>query len=89
MEPLILEKGELLLKKMSQTDEGVDELFKKVEDEPDLESYTIEVGVPRWLWLPVLPTSPGTPGLTHFPCADPDGAVGEGGREIHAAEAGD
>lgn len=55
MEPLILEKGELLLKKMSQTDEGVDELFKKVENEPDLESYTIEVGVPRWLWLPFLP----------------------------------
>lgn len=46
MEPLILEKGELLLKKMSQSDEDVDQLFKKVESEPDLENYTIEVGVP-------------------------------------------
>ncbi|XP_036034437.1 coiled-coil domain-containing protein 180 [Onychomys torridus] len=48
MEPLILEKGELLLKKMSQTDENVDELFKKVENEPDLENYTIEALLELW-----------------------------------------
>lgn len=46
MEPFILEKGVLLLKKISQSDEDVDMLFKKVEGEPDLESYTIEVGTP-------------------------------------------
>lgn len=46
MEPLILKKGDLLLKKISKSDEDVDKLFKKVEMEPDLENYTIEVGVP-------------------------------------------
>ncbi|CAO2580667.1 Coiled-coil domain-containing protein 180 [Lemmus lemmus] len=48
MEPLILEKGELLLKKMSQSDEDVDQLFKKVENEPDLENYTIETLLELW-----------------------------------------
>ncbi|XP_041523268.1 coiled-coil domain-containing protein 180 [Microtus oregoni] len=48
MEPLILEKGELLLKKMSQSDEDVDQLFKKVESEPDLENYTIETLLELW-----------------------------------------
>ncbi|EGW07919.1 Uncharacterized protein KIAA1529 [Cricetulus griseus] len=43
MEPLILEKGELLLKKMGQSDDDVDMLFKKVENEPDLESHNIEL----------------------------------------------
>lgn len=46
MEPLILEKADLLLKKISKSDEDVDKLFKKVEIEPDLDSYTIEVGTP-------------------------------------------
>jgi hypothetical protein len=46
MEPLILEKGDLLLRKISKSDEDVDMLFKKVEGEPDLESHTIEVGAP-------------------------------------------
>ncbi|XP_040594831.1 coiled-coil domain-containing protein 180 isoform X2 [Mesocricetus auratus] len=48
MEPLILEKGELLLLKMAQTDEGVDQLFKKVEKEPDLEVHTIETLLELW-----------------------------------------
>ncbi|CAH6790355.1 Ccdc180 [Phodopus roborovskii] len=48
MEPLILEKGELLLKKMAQSDEDVDQLFKKVENEPDLESHTIETLLELW-----------------------------------------
>lgn len=55
MEPLILEKGELLLKKMGQSDDDVDMLFKKVENEPDLESHNIEVGVPWRLCLLFLP----------------------------------
>nr|XP_048276472.1 coiled-coil domain-containing protein 180 isoform X1 [Myodes glareolus] len=48
MEPLILEKGKLLLKKMSQSNEDVDQLFKKVESEPDLENYTIETLLELW-----------------------------------------
>ncbi|XP_035294581.1 coiled-coil domain-containing protein 180 [Cricetulus griseus] len=48
MEPLILEKGELLLKKMGQSDDDVDMLFKKVENEPDLESHNIESLLELW-----------------------------------------
>ncbi|XP_051017528.1 coiled-coil domain-containing protein 180 [Acomys russatus] len=48
MEPLVLEKGEILLKKMSQTDEDVDELFKKVRNESDLESCTIDTLLELW-----------------------------------------
>lgn len=48
MEPLILEKGKLLLKKISKSDEDVDKLFKKVEIEPDLDSYTIETLLELW-----------------------------------------
>ncbi|XP_028626104.1 coiled-coil domain-containing protein 180 [Grammomys surdaster] len=48
MEPLILEKGDLLLKKISKSDEDVDKLFKKVEMEPDLDSYTIETLLELW-----------------------------------------
>lgn len=49
MEPLILEKGETLLKKMFQSDEDIEQLFRKVENESDLANYTIEVGNPWWL----------------------------------------
>lgn len=48
MEPLILEKGKLLLKKISKSDEDVDKLFKKVELEPNLDSYTIETLLELW-----------------------------------------
>ncbi|EDL02385.1 mCG14146 [Mus musculus] len=48
MEPLILEKGDLLLRKISKSDEDVDMLFKKVEGEPDLESHTIETLLELW-----------------------------------------
>lgn len=45
MEPVILETGELFLKKLSESDEDINNLFKKVENDPSLEDYTIEVGV--------------------------------------------
>ncbi|XP_060235849.1 LOW QUALITY PROTEIN: coiled-coil domain-containing protein 180 [Meriones unguiculatus] len=48
IEPLILEKGETLLKKMFQSDEDVDQLFKKVENELDLANYTIETLSELW-----------------------------------------
>ncbi|NP_001414613.1 coiled-coil domain-containing protein 180 isoform X1 [Rattus norvegicus] len=48
LEPLILEKGKLLLKKISKSDEDVDKLFKNVEIEPDLDSYTIETLLELW-----------------------------------------
>ena len=45
MEPLILEPGALLLKKLAESDEDVNNLFKKVENDSNLEDYTIQVGV--------------------------------------------
>lgn len=48
MEPLILEPGVLLLKKLAEFDENIDNLFKEVENDDNLEDYTIQVGVPSW-----------------------------------------
>lgn len=48
MEPLILEPGVLLLKKLAEFDENIDNLFKEVENDDNLEDYTIQVGVPLW-----------------------------------------
>ena len=45
MEPLILEPGALHLKKLAESDEDVNNLFKKVENDSNLEDYTIQVGV--------------------------------------------
>lgn len=45
MEPLILEPGALLLKKLAESDEDVNNLFKKVENDSNLEDYSIQVGV--------------------------------------------
>lgn len=48
MEPFILEPGILLLKKLAKSNEDIDQLFKKVESNTNLEDYTIQVGVPLW-----------------------------------------
>lgn len=48
MEPLILEPGVLLLKKLAEFDEDIDNLFKEVENDDNLEDYTIQVGAPSW-----------------------------------------
>lgn len=48
MEPLILEPGVLLLKKLAEFDEDIDNLFKEVENDDNLEDYTIQVGAPLW-----------------------------------------
>lgn len=45
MEPLILEPGALLLKKLAESDEDVNNLFKKVENDSNLEDHSIQVGV--------------------------------------------
>ncbi|CAM9821291.1 unnamed protein product [Rangifer tarandus platyrhynchus] len=42
MEPLILEPGALLLKKLAESEEDVNNLFKKVENDSNLEDYTIQ-----------------------------------------------
>uniref|UniRef100_A0A8C3X0U9 Coiled-coil domain containing 180 n=1 Tax=Catagonus wagneri TaxID=51154 RepID=A0A8C3X0U9_9CETA len=42
MEPLILEPGALLLKKLAEYDEDINGLFKKVENDSNLEDYTIQ-----------------------------------------------
>lgn len=52
MEPFILEPGALLLKKLAESDEDIDRLFKKVESDTNLEDYTIQVRVPLWPGLP-------------------------------------
>lgn len=60
MEPLILEPGALLLKKLAEYDKDINSLFEKVENNSNLEDYTIQVGVPWWwgiLFLP-LPSLP-------------------------------
>lgn len=62
MEPLILEPGALLLKKLAASDEEIDQLFKKVESDINLEDYTIQVGLPcGWACptgVPLLPSLP-------------------------------
>ncbi|XP_032333918.1 coiled-coil domain-containing protein 180 [Camelus ferus] len=42
MEPLILEPGVLFLKKLANSDEDINCLFKKVENDSNLEDYTIQ-----------------------------------------------
>ncbi|XP_054943062.1 coiled-coil domain-containing protein 180 isoform X2 [Physeter macrocephalus] len=42
MEPLILEPGALLLKKLAESDEDINNLFEKVENDSHLEDYTIQ-----------------------------------------------
>ncbi|XP_059957228.1 LOW QUALITY PROTEIN: coiled-coil domain-containing protein 180 [Mesoplodon densirostris] len=42
MEPLILEPGTLLLKKLAESDEDINNLFEKVENDNNLEDYTIQ-----------------------------------------------
>ncbi|KAM9082498.1 coiled-coil domain-containing protein 180 isoform 4-T7 [Megaptera novaeangliae] len=42
MEPLILEPGALLLKKLAESDEDINNLFEKVENDSNLEDYTIQ-----------------------------------------------
>uniref|UniRef100_A0A8C6QA45 Coiled-coil domain containing 180 n=1 Tax=Nannospalax galili TaxID=1026970 RepID=A0A8C6QA45_NANGA len=48
MEPLILEKSGLLLKKLSKSNEEVDQLFRTVEGETNLERYTIDTLLELW-----------------------------------------
>ncbi|GAB5579936.1 coiled-coil domain-containing protein 180 isoform X1 [Prionailurus iriomotensis] len=48
MEPLILEPGALLLKKLAASDEEIDQLFKKVESDINLEDYTIQTLMELW-----------------------------------------
>ncbi|KAM5298475.1 coiled-coil domain-containing protein 180 [Ctenodactylus gundi] len=48
MEPLILEAGELFLKKLSKSDEDIDHLFHKVENDTLLEDYTIQTLMELW-----------------------------------------
>ncbi|XP_023561251.1 coiled-coil domain-containing protein 180 [Octodon degus] len=48
MEPLILDTGELFLKKLSEFDEAIDNLFKKVENDTSLEDYTIQTLLELW-----------------------------------------
>ncbi|KAM9642245.1 coiled-coil domain-containing protein 180 [Trichechus inunguis] len=42
MEPLILESGTLFLKKLAECDEDIDQLFTKVENDSNLQEYTIQ-----------------------------------------------
>nr|XP_035956402.1 coiled-coil domain-containing protein 180 isoform X5 [Halichoerus grypus] len=48
MEPFILEPGALLLKKLAESDEDIDQLFKKVESDTNLEDYTIQTLLELW-----------------------------------------
>ncbi|XP_013368704.1 PREDICTED: coiled-coil domain-containing protein 180 isoform X2 [Chinchilla lanigera] len=48
MEPLILETGELFLKKLSEYDEDINNLFKEVENDTGLEDYTIQTLLELW-----------------------------------------
>ncbi|KAF3821242.1 hypothetical protein GH733_011395 [Mirounga leonina] len=48
MEPFILEPGTLLLKKLAESDEDIDRLFKKVESDTNLEDYTIQTLLELW-----------------------------------------
>ncbi|XP_044776536.1 LOW QUALITY PROTEIN: coiled-coil domain-containing protein 180 [Neomonachus schauinslandi] len=48
MAPFILEPGALLLKKLAESDEDIDRLFKKVESDTNLEDYTIQTLLELW-----------------------------------------
>ncbi|XP_021100263.1 coiled-coil domain-containing protein 180 isoform X2 [Heterocephalus glaber] len=48
MEPLILETGGHFLKKLSESDEDINSLFKKVENDTSLEDYTIQTLLELW-----------------------------------------
>lgn len=65
MEPLILEPGALLLKKLAEFDENINCLFKVVENDTNLEDYDIQVGAPGGLAdpIPILLPSPSCPAL--------------------------
>lgn len=52
MEALIVDTAGLFLKKLTESDEEMNRLFLKVENDTNLEDYTIQVGVPSWLGLP-------------------------------------
>lgn len=52
MERPIIETGESFLSKLSQSDEDIDRLFRKMENDNNLEDRTMQVGVPLWLGLP-------------------------------------
>ncbi|XP_039363067.1 coiled-coil domain-containing protein 180 isoform X5 [Mauremys reevesii] len=41
MEPFILESGELLLTKLSESDRAIELLFKKIESDTDLEAFSV------------------------------------------------
>lgn len=75
MEPLILETGGCFLKKLSESDEGIDRLFTKVENDIDFENYSFQVrvppclGLPRPVWLlPPSQQSPVWPPCVHRSC---------------------
>ncbi|KAK2504874.1 hypothetical protein MC885_011298 [Smutsia gigantea] len=57
MEPLILEPGTLFIKKLAESDEDINCLFQKVEND-NLEDYTIQVGIPLWRALPCVGPAP-------------------------------
>ncbi|XP_029775512.1 coiled-coil domain-containing protein 180 [Suricata suricatta] len=48
MEPLILEAGALLLKKLAESDMDIDQLFKKVESDINLKDYPIQTLMELW-----------------------------------------
>uniref|UniRef100_A0A8D1ILE9 Coiled-coil domain containing 180 n=1 Tax=Sus scrofa TaxID=9823 RepID=A0A8D1ILE9_PIG len=48
MEPLILEPGALLLKKLAEYDKDINSLFEKVENNSNLEDYTIQTLLELW-----------------------------------------
>ncbi|XP_069866287.1 coiled-coil domain-containing protein 180 isoform X1 [Dipodomys merriami] len=48
MEPLILETGRLLSKKISESEEEIDQLFNKIEGDVNLEDYSIDTLLELW-----------------------------------------
>ncbi|KAM5258480.1 coiled-coil domain-containing protein 180 isoform 2-T4 [Hipposideros larvatus] len=48
MEPLILETGTLLLKQLAEFEENINHLFKKVENDSNLEDYTFQTLLELW-----------------------------------------
>ncbi|XP_046505442.1 coiled-coil domain-containing protein 180-like, partial [Equus quagga] len=48
MEPLILEPGALLLKQLAESDKDINSLFRKVENDDNLEDYTIQTLLELW-----------------------------------------
>ncbi|XP_058380796.1 coiled-coil domain-containing protein 180-like [Diceros bicornis minor] len=63
MEPLVLEPGELLLKELAESDEDIDSLFRKAENDNNLEDCTIQVGDPSWPGLPLPGPAPSLPAI--------------------------